>query len=66
MLSLPSPEAIEAQIASLYPEGMIVKIVTGANAGQMGQVVRFVHVGCVLVRLTRNNQVLAYGPTELR
>jgi ribosomal protein L14E/L6E/L27E len=46
--------------------GMIVAIVRGAFAGQMGQVVRELHAGCVMVKLTLTGAVLPFGPSELR
>ena len=46
--------------------GMIVQVRCGAYARQMGQVVRQVHVGCVLIKMTLTGAVLPFGPSELR
>ena len=48
------------------PAGMIVSVASGAFAGQLAQVVRVVHLGNVLVKVTRSGAVLGFAPSELR
>jgi len=55
----------ERAAAPLFP-GQIVTVRQGAYAGQLGQVARVVHPGCILVKLTGSGAVLPFGPSELR
>jgi len=61
-----TPSTELERVLRRFPVGMIVTIASGANAGQMAQVMRVAHVGSVVVKLTRSGWVLAYGPSELR
>ena len=58
--------ATEGVTSVQFIPGMIVQVRRGAFARQMGQVVRQVHVGCVLIKMTLTGAVLPFGPSELR
>jgi ribosomal protein L14E/L6E/L27E len=61
-----TPQQASSPLARPLVVGMIVAVVRGAYAGHMGQVVRSVHEGTVMIKLTLTGAVLPFGPSELR